>query len=137
MTFAIARPLNYAPMIDYIASAPRLRLGITLALTIAIGVLSSIFASQIMPGGVLTWSLTSTVSSFWLLLCIGAILVYLNVAFLNHDQSVQKFADDEHCLAFIRKAQLEGLAEKIRKNPQDVELIDAKKFLKSLNVKAT
>ena len=123
-------------MIDNIASAPKLRLGITLSLTIAIGILSSIFASQIMPGGMLTWSLAPNVMSFWLLLCVGAFWIYLNVAFLNHDQSVQRFADDEHCLAFIRKAKLEGLAEKIRKNPDGVEIIDAKKFLESLDVKA-
>lgn len=88
-----------------------------------------------MPAGVLTWLLVPNVVSFWLLMFFGTIWISLNIAFFNHDESVLRFSDDAHCLAFIRKAKLEGLAEKIRRNPEEVELVDAQEFLRSLDVK--
>jgi hypothetical protein len=108
---------------------------VTLALTIVIGVLSSVLAAQVMPDGKLDWSLLTKVSSFWILLIVSACWIFVHVRFLGFDESVQNFADDEHCLAYIRKAKLEGLAQLIKNNPKRAELVDAKKLLKNLDVK--
>lgn len=120
---------------DFIAQSPRIRLSVTLSLTIVIGVLSSILASQIMPLGVLHWSLLLKVSSFWLLVFVSAIWIYIHVVFLNYDENVMRFKDDQHCIAYIRKTKLEGLAALIRKNPEQASLVDAKTFLNDLGVK--
>lgn len=120
---------------EYIANSPRLRLVATLLLTVAIGVLSSVLASQIMPGGVLDWALLPKVSSFWVLMLVSVLWVFMNVSFMSHDENIMKFADDQHCLAYIRKAKLEGLSKHIRENPDQASLVDAKVFLKNLGVK--
>ncbi|MBN6104758.1 hypothetical protein JR064_21575 [Xanthomonas sp. CFBP 8703] len=120
---------------EYIAKSPRLRLSVTLILTVVIGVLSSIMASQIMPKGILTWSLLTQVSSFWLLALSSGIWIFIHVRFLNYDENVMKYADDLHCIALMRKAKLEGLAALIQKNPEQASLVDSKMFLKNLGVK--
>lgn len=120
---------------EYIVKSPRLRLSVTLLLTVVIGVLSSIMASQIMPHGVLTWSLLPKSSSFWLLALSSAIWIFIHVRFLNYDENIMKYADDQHCIAVMRKAKLEGLAALIQKNPEQASLVDAKVFLKNLGIK--
>ena len=118
-----------------IASSPRLRLAATLLLTIAIGVMSSIFATQITPEGILDWSLATKVSSFWWLMGSAVCWLIVHLAFLKCDENVLLFADDRHCIAHIRKTQLEGLAALVKSNPERASLVDAKTFLKNLGVK--
>lgn len=120
---------------NHVAKSPRLRLAITLLLTIVIGVLSSILATQIMPQGVLNWALLPRVSSFWMLILFSAFWLYIHVVFLNYDESVMRYADDQHCIAIIRKAKLDGIASFIRENPEQASLVDAKTFLDNLGVK--
>ena len=118
-----------------IASSPRLRLTATLLLTIIIGVMSSIFATQVTPNGVLDWSLTLKVSSFWWL--VGSAVCWLGVhlTFLNYDESVLLFADDQHCIAHIRRTKLEGVAALVKTDPEKASLLDVKTVLKNLEVK--
>lgn len=120
---------------DKLAKSPRLRLTITLALTVIIGVLSSVLASQIMPNGKLNWGLLPRVSSFWILGVASFFWMFVHVQFLNSDVSVLNFLDDDHCRAYIRKAKLEGLAAEIRNNPAKASLVDAVDFLANLEVK--
>lgn len=121
--------------LDYIAKSPRLRLSVTLVLTVIIGLFSSILAGQIMPQGELDWSLLPKVASFWLLAFASLVWIFIHIQFLNYDENVLRFTDDQHCIAFIRKAKLEGLAAFIHKNPEQASLVDAKTFLKNLGVK--
>lgn len=121
--------------VEYIAKSPRLRLSVTLLLTVVIGVLSSIMASQIMPGGALTWSLLPNVSSFWALALCSGVWIFIHVRFLNYDEDIMRYADNQHCIALIRKAKFEGLAASIKKDPEQASLVNAKDFLKSLGVK--
>lgn len=114
--------------------SPKLRLVITLVLTIVIGVLSSILATQLMPNGVFDIRLLFSTSGFWILLVVGIIWIWVQVQFMNYDVSILAFADDEHCLAYIRKAKLEGLAQKIKNDPNSAEMVDAKGFLENLGV---
>lgn len=120
---------------DKLAKSPRLRLTITLALTVIIGVLSSVLASQIMPNGKLNWGLLPRASSFWILGGASLFWIFVHVKFLNSDVSVLNFLDGDHCRAYIRKAKLEGLAAEIRNNPAKASLVDAKEFLANLEVK--
>jgi hypothetical protein len=97
--------------------------------------MSSIFATQVTPNGVLDWSLTLKVSSFWWL--VGGAVCWLGVHlfFLSYDESVLLFADDLHCIAHIRKTKLEGLAALVKTDPEKASLVDAKTILKNLEVK--
>jgi hypothetical protein len=126
---------NHKMLVD-IAKSPRLRLAATLTMTVIIGILSSILAAQIMPGGVLDWSLIPSKSSFWILLVVCFLWIYVQVRFLNLDESVLNFLSDDHCIAHIRKMKLEGLARTIKDDPSQAQLIDAKKVLKDLEVKS-
>lgn len=118
-----------------IAGSPRLRLVVTLLLTIAIGVLSSIFATQVTPNGNLDWSLSTKASSFWWLFGSAVCWIGVHLAFLNHDENILLFADDQHCIAHIRKTKLEGLAALVKTNPEKASLVDAKTVLKNLEIK--
>lgn len=122
-------------MLGRIAKSPRLRLAATLVMTVLIGILSSVLASQIMPNGKLDWSLLPEVSSFWILIVIASMWLYIQVRFLNYDESVLNFLDDNHCIEHIRKTKLEGLARLIQTSPEKAELVDAKMWLKNLEVK--
>jgi hypothetical protein len=127
--------LGQSIKVKEIANSPRLRLTVTLLLTIVIGVMSSIFATQVTPNGALDWSLTLKVSSFWWL--VGGAVCWLSVHlfFLNHDENVLQFADDQHCIAHIRKTKLEGLAALVKTDPERASLVDVKTILKNLEVK--
>jgi hypothetical protein len=120
--------------LDEFAKSPRLRLTVTLVLTVVIGVLSSVLASQIMPNGTLDWGLLPNVASFWILCLASLLWIFVHVRFLNYDESVLNFLDDDHCRAYIRKAKLEGIAAVIRSNPESAALVDAKQFLENLGV---
>lgn len=122
-------------MWDELAKSPRFRLAVTLSLTIIIGVLSSVLASQIMPQGTLDWSLLPRVSSFWILFLFAGFWIFVHLQFLHYDESVMNFADDEHCRAHIRKTQLEGIAMMVKSNPTKAGLINVKDILKGLEVK--
>lgn len=128
--------LKLSIKVKSIASSPRLRLAVTLLLTIAIGVLSSIFASQVTPNGALDWSLATKVSSFWWLLGSAVCWLRVHLAFLDYDENILLFADDQHCIAHIRKTKLEGLAALVKSDPEKASLVDAKTVLKNLEVKA-
>lgn len=118
-----------------IARSPRLRLTATVLLTVIIGVMSSIFATQVTPNGNLDWSLALKLPSFWLLLISAFVWLGVHFFFLNYDENLLLFADDLHCLAHIRRTKLEGLAALVKSNPEQASLVDAKTVLRNLEVK--
>jgi len=118
-----------------LSAFPRLRLAITLALTVAIGVLSSILASQIMPNGRLDWSLLPKVSSFWILLLVTVVWLSVQVIYMNYDYGLITYADDLHCEAAIRKLKLDALAADLLKNPEKAHALDATALRKDLGLK--
>ena len=114
---------------------PRTRASMNLLLTIFIGLLSSILATQIMPQGQLDWKLIYTASAFWALIVAAVALLGFQWYCIGFDEDVSKFGDAAHCIAYIRKAQLEGAASHIRKNPEQAMLMDAKELLKRMGIK--
>jgi hypothetical protein len=95
-----------------LSAYPRVRLTITLALTVVIGVLASILASQVMPNGKLDWWLFPRASSFWVLLVVALIWLAIQIAYLNSDNGLLVYANDLHCEVFIRKMKLEALGKR-------------------------
>ncbi|EPM4305715.1 hypothetical protein ACTJ23_000648 [Vibrio parahaemolyticus] len=120
---------------EQIMNSPRVRLVITLVLTILIGVFSSLLATEIAPGGVIDYKLVNDAFSFWALLGLSALWLYVHVVFLKHDENILKFTDDAHCIGFIRKTKLDGLAALVKKDPTKVNLIKADDLLNELKVK--
>ena len=119
----------------FIFNSPRIRLVITLILTIAIGVLSSLFATEITPNGDVEWNLTAKVQSFWFLVAASIVWIIIHFIFLHNDENLLKYADDSHCLAHIRKTKLDGYAALVKKDPSKADLIGVSKLLKDLQVK--
>lgn len=114
---------------------PKIRALINLLLTIFVGVLSSVLASQIMPGGDLSWSLTYQVSGFWMLIVAAVMLLSFQWFCIGFDDSITRFLDEKRCLAYVRKTQLDGFAEHIKQNPQEAMLTDAKVVMKRMGIK--
>lgn len=131
----ILMEVSVGGLINKIAEKPRVRLGINLFLTVSIGVMSSILASQIMPNGILTWGLVTHVISFWILLPLSCFWFWIQCEFLNYDEDVTKFADDAYCKAHMRKSQLQGIAQVIKSDPVQSHLIDTKEFFKKMGIK--
>lgn len=108
----------------YINESPKLRLLLTLALTILIGVFSSLFATEIAPEGILIWSLYSQAFSFWVLITLSIIWLYLHVNFMRNDSDILRFADDEYCKAHIRKTDLEAYSALSKRTPESLNSVD-------------
>lgn len=120
---------------EKVMSSPRVRLAITLLLTILIGVFSSLLATEIAPGGEVNFKLVNDAVSFWVLLLLSGTWVYIHVAFLKHDENILKFTDDAHCIGYIRKTKLDAFAALVKNDPQQANLINATDLLKELKVK--
>lgn len=120
-----------------LATYPKIRLAINLSLSSAVGVFASIFAAQIMPNGVLTWSVALYTSGLWLLLGATGLLVLVQVAYLNADMGLLKYADDLHCEAVIRRAKLEAIVADLKNNPDKVYALDVKAIRQELGLKRT
>ncbi|AXT30702.1 hypothetical protein [Pseudoalteromonas tunicata] len=116
-------------------NSPRVRLIITLVLTIIIGVLSSLFATEITPDGVIDWALTYKTFSFWGLLVTSVIWILIHLIFLKHDENILRFTDDAHCIGHIRKTKLDGYAALVKDDPKQANLINVTDLLKDLKVK--
>lgn len=114
---------------------PKLRLAITLILTIAVGVLSSVFATQIMPNGNLDWSLTLKASSFYILVPTSALLVALQIIFYRGDEKVSQFSDDLYCIGYARKMKMVAMARDIREHPEKAQLMEVSKMLEDMGIK--
>lgn len=110
----------------------KIRLGATLLLTAVIGVLSSIFAAQIMPNGNLNWSLAFHVPSFWLLLFTVVVLIVIQVWFFKTDNEILKFADNEYCRARARALAFDLRQKFYKRNPG--ALLDLGEFLKDMGL---
>lgn len=108
---------------------------ITLLLTILIGVFSSLLATEIAPGGEIDYKLVNDAFSFWALLVLSFIWIYMHVEFLKHDENILKFTDDAHCIGYIRKTKLDAFAALVKLDPQQVKLINVSDLLKELKVK--
>lgn len=121
---------------EYFLNSPKLKLVVVLILTILIGVLSSVFVTEITHDGKIEWSRTTTVLSFWLLFLVSIFWIGLQVAYLNHEQNILRFSDDQHCLAYIRKTKLDGYATQIKNDPSSVNLMDVGALMKELKVKS-
>jgi hypothetical protein len=115
------------------AASPKLRLAVAIVGTVGVSVVSSIYATQIVANGVITWSKVTRVSSFWPLVVLAALWLLINLGFLRHDQAVERFADDKHCIAFVRFTNLEAYARTVKTDPTKVR--DARILLKELMVK--
>ena len=119
--------------IERTIKSPKFRLGATIIGTIVVSIVANIYAFQIAPNGVIAWSKLTQVSAFWPLVVIVVIWLYTNIAFLRHDQNIQRFADDDYCVAFVRYTNLEAYAQEVKADPTKVR--DARIVLKELKVK--
>jgi len=110
------------------------RLIVTSVLTVLIGVLSSVYAAEIMTSTGVDWSTSFKKVSFWLLTAAVVIWLVVQIAYMRNDKKVLAFADDNYCLAHIRKTKLEAFAKQVKDNPESANLIKANTFLKELGV---
>ncbi|UZJ44218.1 hypothetical protein OOT55_16380 [Marinimicrobium sp. C6131] len=121
--------------IEEITRNPKFRLIVSSLLTIAVGVLCSLFASEISKSGVVEWSSFHKTRSFWLLLVVVVVWIWAQVFYLKHDERVHAFSDDAFCLAHIRKTKLEAFARLVKTDPEKANLVKASTLLEDLGVK--
>lgn len=120
-------------ILDLVARSPRSRLAVTIIGTVVVGVLTGVYAIQIAPNGVIAWSKLIQVSSFWPLVIVTAIWFLIHFAFLGRDQAIERFADDQHCVAFVRFTNLEAYARRVKADPTQARV--ARVVLEELGVK--
>jgi hypothetical protein len=120
-------------ILSWIAKSPRLRLAATIIGTVAVGIFCNVYANQIAPKGVIAWSKLHRVSSFWPLVIVIVVWLAINLGFFRHDQAVERFADDEFCLAFVRSTNLEAYAKQVKNDPTKTR--DAREVLREIMVK--
>ncbi|GGO86279.1 hypothetical protein GCM10011348_36770 [Marinobacterium nitratireducens] len=120
---------------EEIIGNPKFRLIVSSLLTIAVGVLCSLFATEISKSGVVEWSAFHKAESFWWLLIVVVIWVSAQIFYLKHDERVYAFSDDAFCLAHIRKTKLEAFARQVKTDPDKANLVKASTLLKDLGVK--
>lgn len=121
--------------IEAIIGNPKFRLAVSSLLTIAVGVLCSLFATELSKSGVVEWSSYYKTDSFWWLLLVVAIWILAQIFYLKHDERVYAFSDDAFCLAHIRKTKLEAFARQVKTDPEKANLVKASTLLKDLGVK--
>lgn len=126
--------LSMTNAIKKLAQSPELRLFTTSASTILSGVLASAYVADITIEGHLNWSSTWTSQPFHLLLGFVLLWFAMQLVFLDHDRSTSRFADDEHCLAFVRQMQLEGYAAQIKEDPTKAGTMDIPTLIKQLKI---
>jgi hypothetical protein len=102
-----------------IANSPRWRLAVTIVGTLIVSIVSAIYAIQIAPNGVIAWSKLTRVSSFWPLIIAALIWLAINLTFLGFDEAIQRFADDEYCVAFVRATNLQAYARLLNTDNRD------------------
>jgi len=122
--------------IKRLAEIPVARLLASLITTLTAGVLASAFVVDITVDGKIHWAETSSSRTFYLLVAFVVVWLALQLVFLDHDRDVVKFADDEHCLAYARKMQLEAVAADLKSNPSHAVTIDLTAMMKQLKIKA-
>jgi hypothetical protein len=115
--------------------SPRLRLFLSMVFTILIGIFSSLFATEITVNGVITWSLTTSATSFWWLSILSISWIAVQIFYWREDERVLAFGDEDYCIAHIRKSKLEAVAAQLKSNPSHSGLVNASQVLKELGVK--
>jgi hypothetical protein len=122
--------------IDVIARTPKLRFCVLSLTSFVWAVVSGIYVNIVTPSGdaKMDWAAIYTGGHAIVLLIVTLGWYALNVALMNADEDVMKFADDQHCRAFVRKAHLEAFARSVLK--QRGPLKTAKEVLKELNIKS-
>lgn len=121
--------------IEAIVETPKVRLTVSSLLTTAVGVLSSLFATEITKSGAVEWSTYHEATSFWWLLLAVTAWIVSQGFYLKHDERVYAFSDDAFCLAHIRKTKLEAFARQVKTDPNKANLVKASTLLKDLGVK--
>ena len=121
--------------IKKLAEVPETRLLVSIITTLIAGVLASAFVVDITVDGKIHWAETAHSRTFYFLMAFAAIWLVLQLVFLDHDRDVAKFADDEHCLAYVRKMQLEAAAAYLKRNPIHAVKIDFTAMMNQLNIK--
>lgn len=117
-----------------LAKSPELRLLTTSVATILCGVLASAYVTEIAVGDRLDWASTFSSQSFYLLCGFFLLWFGVQLGFLDFDRSTMRFADNEHCLAFVRQMQLEAYAAQIRADPSKAGAIDISALMKQLGI---
>ncbi len=117
---------------ECVLKSPKIRLAVTLFLTIVIGVFSSLFATEITPNGIVEWNRTFKTYSFWILIILSIIWLWIHINLMEYDNSILAFSDDEYCKAYMRKAQLEAYVLNIKENPKEVNTMELNEFKSKL-----
>ncbi len=83
----------------------------------------------------MNWDLVYQVSSFWVLIVAAVALLFFQWICIGFDDSITRYLDEKRCLAYIRKTQLDGFAEHIRRNPGKAMLTDANVVMERMGMK--
>jgi hypothetical protein len=98
----------------YIFSSPGWKTFFSVVFPIAIGVISGAYVNEITTSDGVKWARSWSSTSFYLLIAAAIIMVIFHRAVYLHETSVDKFRDDQFCMAYVRSKCLPEAAERYR-----------------------
>jgi len=98
----------------YILTSPEWKTFFSVVFPIAIGVISGAYVNEITTPDGVKWMRSWNLPTFYLLIAATALMVVFHRTLYLHDISIDKFRDDQFCLAYVRSKCLPEAAERYR-----------------------
>ncbi len=99
---------------DRILESPLWRTLVSIATTVAASILTGTFVYELSTESGLAWSLFYRAKSFYGLILVTAILYWHNRAVYTHEKQIDRFMDEEYCIAYMRSKCLPEAAERFK-----------------------
>lgn len=98
------------------------------------GVVAAVYGNIITPGSgaKMDWHLLYTGGHAFAMFVALLGWLWFNLALLGADEDVMRFADNNHCRAFVRKARLEAYAKTVMNDAESAK--SAKKVMAELGI---
>lgn len=98
----------------YILTSPGWRTLFSIAFPIAIGVVSGAYVNELTTPDGVKWARSWSLASFYLLVAATSLMVVFHRAVYLHEISIDKFRDEQFCMAYMRSKCLPEAAERYR-----------------------
>lgn len=98
----------------YILQSPEWKTLFSVVFPIAIGVISGAYVNEITTPEGVKWARSFILPSFYLLITATILMVVFHRVVYLHETSVDKFRDDQFCMAYVRSKCLPEAAERYK-----------------------
>lgn len=119
-------------LVSLILESPRAKVVISSVLPVLTGVFSGAFVNQITDSGRILWGNFYLSPSFYLLIGVTALIVLINKAAFNRDLEIERFSDEDYCVAYMRSKCLPEIALKYQEIIKSGDGMNINQLMKEL-----